>query len=387
MRTSPGMLTWFRVPSVLWTGCGAVQHVGAEASRLGARRAVVICDAGVAQVGLGARIQRLLREAGLQAELYAEAQPEPTTESADRCAAFVRAGGFDLAVGLGGGSAMDTAKLAAVMAVHGGQCQGYIGTDRIPGRGLPTILIPTTAGTGAEATPNAVFKEVPSGTKSVVISPHIIPDVALVDPELTLTLPPALTASTGMDALSHAIEAYTSRRATPHADLYALEAIRLIGGNLRQAVAHGQDLEARSAMALASLYAGIAIAHAGTNGVHAVAYPLSGHFGIPHGLANGVVLASVVAFNVPAALARFAQVAQALGAREGDEETLAQAAGEAIARLARDIGIPQRLRDLDIPEEALRPMSEEAAAIRRLMDVNPREMKQEDVEAIYRSLY
>lgn len=387
MRTSPSMLTWFRVPSVLWTGCGAVKHLGPEAKRLGARRAVVICDAGVAQAGIAARVQALLEEAGLQVALYTEAQPEPTTESADRCAAFVRAGGFDLVVGLGGGSAMDTAKLAAVMAVHGGRCQDYIGTDRIPGRGLPTILIPTTAGTGAEATPNAVFKEVPSGTKSVVISPHIVPDVGLVDPELTLTLPPALTASTGMDALSHAIEAYTSRRATPHADLFALEAIRLIGGSLRQAVAHGEDLEARSAMALASLYAGIAIAHAGTNGVHAVAYPLSGHFGIPHGLANGVVLAAVVAFNAPAAPARFAQVARALGVQEGDEEALARSAGEAVAHLARDIGIPQRLRDLGIPEKALRPMSEEAAAIRRLMDVNPREMKQADVEAIYRSIY
>ncbi|MBC7223916.1 MAG: iron-containing alcohol dehydrogenase [Anaerolineae bacterium] len=379
--------TWFRVPAVLWTGCGAVRRIGEEAKRLGARRAVVVCDPGVAQVGLAARVQRLLEEAGLQVEVYPHAQPEPTTESADRCAAFVRDGGFDLVVGLGGGSAMDTAKLAAVLAVHGGHCQDFLGADLVPGRGLPTILVPTTAGTGAEATPNAVFKEVPSGTKRTIISPHIIPDVALVDPELTLTLPPALTASTGMDALSHAIEAYTSRRATPHGDLYALEAIRLIGANLRRAVAHGDDLEARSGMALASLYAGIAIAHAGTNGVHAVAYPLSGRFGIPHGVANGVMLASVVAFNAPAAPARFAQVAQALGVREGDTESLARAAGEAVAQLARDIGIPQRLRDLGIPEDALRPMSEEAASIRRLLQFNPREMRPEDVEAMYRAIY
>lgn len=380
-------VTPFRLPATLWVGEGTAEIVGSEALRLGANRVVIVCDTGIEQSGLTGRVKEYLTREGLVADICAEAQPEPLVETADRCGDIVGAGEYDLVVGLGGGSSMDTAKVAAVLAVHGGSSRDYLGRGLVPARGLPTIMLPTTAGTGAEVTPAAIFKERPGGVKNAIVSPHIIPDVAIVDPMLTLTLPPSITAYTGMDALAHAIEAFTSKRATPHTDLYALEAIRLIGGNLRRAVSEGEDPVARVAMAWASLYAGIAIAQAGTNAVHALAYPLGGRFNIAHGLANAILLPAVVEFNVLGDPTKFAQVARALGAPGDDDTEWAAACAPALDQLSGEIGIPRRLRDLGISEEALAPMSEEAFQIRRLLDNNPREMTTEDIEAIYRTIY
>lgn len=377
----------FRFPAVLWVEDGTAKMVGSEALRLGTQRAVIVCDKGIEQSGLAGRVREHLTREGLAVDIYAKAEPEPSVESADRCGFFVRVEEYDLVVGLGGGSSMDTAKVAAILAVHGGSSRDYFGTGLVPARGLPIILLPTTAGTGAEVTPNAIFKEHPGKIKRGIVSPHIIPDVAIVDPLLTITLPPSITASTGMDALAHAIESFTSKRATSHTDLYALEAIRLIGANLQRAVSEGGDLVARRAMAWASLYAGIAIAHAGTNAVHALAYPLGGRFNIAHGVANAVLLPAVVGFNALGDPAKFAQVARALGASGEDDEELATACAPILDRLSEEIGIPRRLRDLGISEEAVAPMSQGAFEIRRLLHNNPREITAQDIEAIYRTIY
>jgi alcohol dehydrogenase len=377
----------FRMPGALWEGAGVVDVVGDEAKRLGAGRVVLVCDPGIAASGLAEKVEARLADAGLEVDRYAQAMPEPTAASADACGEFVKAGGYQVVVGLGGGSSMDTAKLGAVLAVHGGATDGYLGNELIPGRGLPTVMIPTTGGTGAEATPNSVFKASKGGTKETAVSHYTIPDVAIVDPELTLSLPPLTTAATGMDALAHSVEAFTAKRATPHSDLYALESIRLVGAYLRRAVAQGDDLEARDGMIRASLYGGIALSQAGVNGVHAAAYPLSGRFGISHGVANGIMLAPVVAFNAPGHPRKFAQVARALGVREGDEATLAATCGDAVAKLAQDIDMPAHLADLGVTEDALAAMGKETTDIERLMVNNPRAMTPADVEAMYRSIF
>lgn len=377
----------FRTPKVIWAAPGAVAKLAPEARRLGAGHVLLITDRGLMATGAPRRLADLLTAEGLTCTIYGEVMAEPTAESLDPVVALLRSANANLVVGLGGGSAIDVAKASALLAANGGTAYDYFGTDRVPKPGLPVIAIPTTAGTGAEATPNAIFTNTKTQVKEGIISPYMMPEVAIIDAELTLTVPARVTAATGMDALTHAIESYTSVKATPTTDLYAAEAIRLIGRSIRTAVFRGTDLAARSDMALGSLYAGISICNAGTGAVHAMAYPLGGQFHVPHGIANATLLPYVLAYNIQGNVEKFANVARLLGEPTTGLSALeaAEAAVAAVTRLCRDLNIPAHMAVFDVKAEDIRAMAEFAHATRRLMDNNPRNLSVDEVEAIYRA--
>ncbi len=380
-----GKVATFRIPNQISVGVGAAETVGAEAKRLGGRHAFVVGDPALQKIGTVDQVVSWLAAQGVQSTVFTEVEAEPSVQSADRCAEAARAAGCDLVVGIGGGSALDSAKVVAMLLTNGGKVEDYLGIGIVRQRGVPSILVPTTSGTGAEITPNALFYVPSIRDKKAVVSPYIIPDVAIVDPLLTLTVPPSVTAATGVDALCHALESYTSLNASPLTEMYSLESIRLIGANLRTAVGNGSDLAARDAMARASMYAGISIANAGTNAVHALAYPLQGQHRITHGIANSLMLPYVVEFNALSNLTKFAQVAEALG-EPISGLSLRDAAARSIQAcrlLSEDIGIPKRLADVGIKAEHLEALVEGAMQQTRLLVNNPRKVRPEDARAIF----
>lgn len=379
----------FRTPEIVYLGAGALGRLGGEARRLGATRALIVTDRGVAGAGIADQATGVLREAGVEVVVYDETKAEPDFENVDHCLENARAADVGLIVGLGGGSAIDVAKGVAAMVTNPGKLIDYYGVDKLPKPALPVIGIPTTAGTGSEATPNAIFTDHLEKLKKGIVSPYILPRVAIVDPVLTRTTPQRVTAATGMDALTHAVESYTSRKATPQTDVYALEAIRRIAASLRTAVFDGDDLDARTEMAIGSFFAGVAIANAGTGAVHAMAYPLGGQFGVPHGVSNALLMPYVLEQNQLGNLRKFAVVAAAMGEPVDGLSTResAQAGVDAIRQLAQDVGIPQRMREVGVPREAIPGMAEAAVKITRLMDNNPRKLSQEEVRQIYEAAW
>ncbi len=379
-----GKLAVLRVPAQITMGAGAVETVGVEAKRLGARHAFVLSDPNLKQFGAADAVVTSLSGQGIASTVHAEIEFEPSIQSVAPGLTVAKAEGCDLVVGLGGGSTMDTAKAVALLLGNEGRAEDYLGIGKAKRRGAFSILIPTTAGTGAEITPNALFYIPALREKQAIVSPHIIPEVAIVDPLLTLTVPPAVTAATGIDALSHAVEAYTSLNASPLTDLYALEAIRLIGAHLRTAVANGSDFAARDAMARASCYAGVAIGNAGTNIVHALAYPLQGQHRITHGVANSLLLPYGMEFNALSHLPKFGLVAEALGEPIQGPSPRAAAArsAEACRLLSQDVGIPQRMREVGIRPEHVEELVAGAMRMTRLLVNNPRQVRVEDARAI-----
>jgi alcohol dehydrogenase class IV len=280
------------------------------------------------------------------------------------------------------------AKLVATLHQSGQRVEDCFGTGLIRKKGLWLACLPTTAGTGSEVSPNAILLDERDHLKKGVVSPFLIADAAYVDPKLTWSVPAKVTADTCMDALTHCIEAYTNKFAHPTVDIYALQGIRLIAANLEKAVKNGHDVEAREALALGSLYGGLCLGPVNTAAVHALSYPLGGEFHIPHGLSNAILLPSVMKFNRPANLRRYAEVALALGCEPGqDADETAQHGVEFIYRLAEAVGIPQKLTDLGIPQTAVPGMAKAAMEVQRLLKNNPREVTEQDALNIYNSLY
>lgn len=382
-----GKVASFMVPARIIFGTGAAETVGAEAKQLGAAHAFVLTDPNLQKLGVTERIVASLSAQGVRSTVYAGIEFEPSVGSVAPAAAAAKASGCHLVIGLGGGSTLDTAKAVAVLTRNAGQAEDYLGIGLVKQRGIPTILMPTTAGTGAEITPNALFYVPAAREKRAIVSPHIIPDVAIVDPLLTVTAPPAVTAATGLDALSHAVESYTSQNASPMTDLYALEAIRLIGAHLRTVVANGVDLAGRDGMAKASMYAGIGIGNAGTNIVHALAYPLQGQHRVTHGVANSLLLPYGMEFNALSNLSKFAGVAEALGEPLSGLSPRAAAAksAEACRLLSQDIGIPQKMREVGIQARDIEDLVEGAMKMTRLLVNNPRQVRPEDARTIFKT--
>lgn len=369
-------------------GSGALARLGSEAALFG-RKALVVLDPALSEAGLEDNITGSLSSGGVDFSLFQDFVQEPEPSEADAAAEAARDNGCDLVVGVGGGSAMDLAKAAAVLAANDGRAEDYVGVGLVPRPGLPTIIVPTTAGTGSEVTWTAVFTNRAKKAKGGINSPYLFPDLALLDPELTLSLPPHLTASTGMDALCHAIESYTSVKANPMSDLAALEAIGLIAENLPLAVADGRNIEARENMLLGSLLAGLGLANAGVTAVHALSYPLGAVFGIPHGLANAMLLPHVMAFNSLGNPSKFADVAEVMG-EDITDMNLREAANMAalsVFELMDDIGMPDGLEFLDIPDDCFEKLAEKALALGRVMENNPRIMNLEDAVMIYEEAY
>jgi alcohol dehydrogenase len=312
---------------------------------------------------------------------------EPDIEAFEAALAAARAFGADAVIGIGGGSVLDVAKLVAAFVRSDQELKEAFGINLLKARHVYLACLPTSAGTGSEVSPNAILLDRQDLLKKAVVSPFLVPDAAYVDPLLTLTVPPAVTAATGMDALTHCIEVYTNNFAHPMADLYALEGVRLIARNLERAVENGADLEARECLALGSLYGGICLGPVNTAAVHALAYPLGGEFHIPHGVSNAVLLPAVMEFNLPAVPGRYAEVAQALGTDwEGSDAETARRGVRLVRELSRKCGIPMSLEALGISGEAIPRMAASAVKVTRLLKNNPREITLADAEAIYRGV-
>ena len=369
-------------------GCGALARLGAEAASFG-RKALVVLDPALADTDLKDRVADSLKAGQVEAIVFKEFVQEPEPEQADAAGAAAGEHGCDLVIGIGGGSAMDLAKAAGILATNKGRAKDYQGVDLVPSPGLPSIMVPTTAGTGSEVTWTAVFTSRAEKTKGGINSKYLYPDLALLDPELTLTLPPDVTASTGMDALCHAVESYTSVKANPMSDLVALEAVGLIAENLPLAVADGRNIEARENMLLGSLLAGLGLANAGVTAVHALSYPLGAVFGIPHGLANALLLPHVMSFNCMGNPQKFAEIAEVMGVNMAGLSPRFQGelAAEAVLDLMRDVGLPDGLEALDVPQESFEELAEKALALQRVMENNPRTMTKDDALTIYEEAY
>ena len=317
-------------------------------------------------------------------EVFSGFHPEPDTNDLVRLLAAAEESRPDVVIGFGGGSAMDLAKLAAVLPGSGQSLADVVGVDKVIGRRSALVQAPTTAGTGSEAGSRALVTDAASLNKLAVQSDHMLADFAVVDPELTLSVPRAITVATGVDALAHCVEAFTSRKAHPTIDLYALEGIRLIGASLPRASVDGSDREARARMALASFYGGLCLGPVNTTAGHAVAYPLGTRHHIPHGAANALIFPHVLAFNAPAVPERTATVLGALGLEPSAEPS---AVFDAAYRWCVKLGCEMRLSALGVPENDLPVMAREAHAIRRLLDNNPRNLTADQILGIYRNAY
>jgi alcohol dehydrogenase class IV len=367
-------------------GSGCVARLPEEVKRLGGASVLLVTDPGVVKAGIATRLTALLADAGLGVAVFDKVEADPRYEIVEDALAALRASGANLVIGLGGGSSLDMAKITAVMAQNDGPVGKYFGIDLVPRPGLPTILIPTTAGTGSEVTPIVILSDHGEKLKKGVVSPFLFPACALLDAELTLGLPPAVTAATGMDALIHAVEAYTSINATPTTDMLAKEAIKRVFHNIRTAYANGANLAARENMLRGAMLAGMAFANAGVTAVHAFAYPIGAEFHIPHGIANTIMLVPVMRFNQTGNLRRFAKLAHFFGVPT-DGLTDRQAAAAAVAaltELAEDLRVPQHLAAYGVKEEHVPALSDAVLLVTRLLANNPRKLTRDDAEAIYR---
>jgi alcohol dehydrogenase class IV len=398
--------TWsFHSAGQIVFGRNAIRHLGELADRFGVKRLLLVTDPILVKAGVAERVRAPLAESQVAVETFDGGEPEPSMRAAQACIAAAHAFRPDAVLGLGGGSNMDLAKITAVLLAHGGGPRDYVGDDKIPGPVWPLICLPTTAGTGSEVSAATVLTDSDNQIKVGILSNYLRPRVALIDPQLTVSCPAKVTADSGIDALTHAIEAYTAvDNATfplpagertvyqgrhPMADVLAEKAITLIGANLRRAVARGDDLEAREGMALGALLAGLAFSNVGVALVHAMEYPVGGATHCSHGAGNGLLLPYVMRFNLPARRPEFAAIARLLGEEVAglDEQRAAERAIAAVERLRSDIGIPQRLRDLGVRAEQLRPFAEKAFGIKRILRVNPRTVTVDEVEGIYRSAF
>ena len=329
-----------------------------------------------------------LQAKGVAIEVFQDIVAEPTVSDFNHIIALARQFRADSVVGIGGGSVLDVSKLVAAFINSQQQVEQYFGTGFIREKGVWLACLPTTAGTGSEVSPNAILLDERDRLKKGIVSPYLIADAAYVDPKLTWTVPAKVTADTGMDALTHCIEAYTNKFAHPAVDIYALQGIRLIAANLERAVKDGTDVEAREAMAFGSLYGGLCLGPVNTAAVHALSYPLGGEFHIPHGLSNAILLPSVMKFNMPSAVRRYAEVAVAMGCQPGrDDDETARRGVDFIYRLADAVGIPKTLTALNIPQTAVDGMARAAMEVQRLLKNNPREVTEQDARDIYNSLY
>jgi alcohol dehydrogenase len=381
-------------PNKIAYGMGAASEITDFAAERGIDSALVVTDEIVLESGTVDPVFEALEAAGVEVSTFDGVEPEPKIKLAAAAAEQLESVGADLVVGVGGGSSMDTAKFASALVEHDLPPREMLGMGNVPGPGRPTVLLPTTAGTGSEVSHIGVFSDSKDGgNKKVVYSTHLFADLAIVDPELTRTMPPGVAAATGMDALSHAVECYVSTERTPYTDALARRAIELIGGNLRQAVHQGQhNDEARYRMSLAATIAGQAFVNSGLGAVHALTYPLGIEHGVGHGLANAVLLPHVMEYNVPAEPERFADVARLLeGGRETDAGTIERAhdAVEAVKALNEDIGIPNRIRELGEIEtsefEGFADIAFEHS--KHNVDRNPRNLSKEDAVGIYETGY
>ncbi len=379
----------FSIPTVIIFGCDSIRELGRRIKELGGAKAFIVTDKGIANSGILERIKGILSEDRIDFVIFDEVEPNPLDTTIEKGTDLAIGDSCDVVIGIGGGSSMDSAKAIAMRVTNrGGTLLDYVGVNKVKNKPLPIIAVPTTSGTASELTIFSVLTNSKDMTKISIGSDLLTPKIAICDPMLTVSMPPSVTAMTGMDALTHAIESYVTTVATPVTKALALESIRLIAGNLRRAVSRGEDIQARTNMLLASLLAGMAFRHTRLGIAHALAMPLgSWDIRLPHGLANALVLPYVMEFNLPGNLEGYAEIAVAMGESPGDtlRETALKSI-KAIKELIMDIGLPRNLKSVGVRKEDFDRIAEEAMKSGNLT-VNPRVCKKEDLISILEASY
>ena len=379
----------FNTAARIVTGAGSALLLAKECTALRVTRPLLVTDPGLVDIGLIEPLTLALGTAGITPVLFAQVKEDPPESTVLAAADLGKTEGVDGVIAVGGGSSMDVAKVAAVLCTGRQRLPELYGVDQVIGGRLPLILVPTTAGTGSEVTPVAVVTTGET-TKAGISSAVLLPDIAVLDADLTLGLPPSITAMTGVDAMVHAIEAYTSRhKKNPLSDNLARQALTLLSGSIRTAVLDGSNREARTNMLLGAMLAGQAFANAPVAAVHALAYPLGGHYHIPHGLSNSLVLPSVLEFNATAAGHLYAELADiVVGSRvAGSTDQKCAALIQAMRSLISDVSLPATLEQAGVPRSDLAMLAEDAMLQQRLLVNNPRDVTYEDALTIYSAAY
>ncbi len=384
--------TTLTLPPTIITGAGASENVGEQAQRLSATSALIVTDPGIAKIGYADKIAQNLHAAGIRTTCFSDVTPDPTLQNVQDGRKQYTDEACDLIVSVGGGSAIDCGKGIAMKLTNDGDFADYMGVDKVPNPGAPLIAIPTTGGTGSEVSKVTVITDTDRNVKMMLSSVCLLAHVAIVDPMLSLTTPPHLTAAVGVDALTHAIEAYISKRAQPITDALALKAVEMISGSLRQAWADGENISARTDMMIGASIAGMAFSNSSVALVHGMSRPIGAYFHVHHGLSNSVLLRDVMAFSVVGAPARFADIARAMGEQIDGLSPMQQAdaAVGAVERLVTDIQMP-RLGEIDKIdkqkfEDVIEQMAADAIASGSPAN-NPRQATAEDIVALYRQCF
>ncbi len=370
-------------------GHGAVESLPDEVKRVKGSRVLVVTDPGIKSAGVLDQVTGVLERANLGFSVFAEVEPDPRVEVALAGAKAAKDFGPDVIVGLGGGSALDISKVSSVLLANEGPIDKYFGMELVPRPGVPLILIPTTAGTGSEMTSICVLSDTQNKVKKGIVSEHMFARAALLDPQLTLALPPRVTAMTGMDALVHAIESFVGVRATVFTDTLNLQAIRLVAANLRQAFAQGQNLAARENMLHASCLAGMAFSNTQNGLDHALALAIGGKFHLPHGLLTAFILPWVMEYNLIATPHKYVEIAKAFGekTRRMPEVQAARLAVKAVKNLLDDLGISYRLSSYGVPREEFPALAKTTVGAVRLISNNPRTVTEQEVIGILEANY
>ena len=379
----------FKTARRLLTGAQSSRELYREMCQLGTQNPLIVTDRGVSDAGITAQITAQLRDQGIaDLTVFDAITAEPEMAVVETCRDLFVQHQCDGIIAVGGGSAMDTAKAVAVFVGDERPLSELFGEDQVASRRYPLICLPTTAGTGSEVTNISILADTEAQIKKGIVGNELLPDVAIVAPELTLSCPPSVTAASGIDALVHAVESYLSNFATALTEPYSLAAITKIRASLERAYRQPDDLAAREEMATASLMAGLAFGNAGVGAVHALAYPLGGRYHLSHGMSNAVMFVPVMRWNQAACPGRFVALAHAFGAApdirnaEAGEYVLSE-----IQRLCDAVNIPSQLRAFNIPESALSELALAASGVTRLLRNNPRELSVSDIEDIYREAY
>ncbi|MEB2270816.1 iron-containing alcohol dehydrogenase [Bacillus safensis] len=380
----------FQTASHIVSGAGSLDLLGEKLDGLGLSGLTsifILTQPSIVSLGYADHIKRELAKKGIASEISTEIKPEPTEENIEDVFHTFLRGEHDAIIGIGGGSVLDAAKILAVLKTNDQPISALVGTNLVKKRGVPTILIPTTSGTGSEVTPNAIVTFPEKELKIGMVSPHLLPDLVILDPALTLNLPKSITAATGMDAFTHALESYISNKANPFSDMFALESMRLITGSIQEAYHHGDNMKARENMLVGAMYGGMALTSAGTAAVHAMAYPLGGKYKISHGVANSMLLPHVTAFNADHIIDRLEHVARAIGlAGAHTKQELAEHVIRQIEEWTADLHIPQQLKAFGVSKEDVPALAQAASEVKRLMDNNPKPMSVSDIEQVYMKL-
>lgn len=383
MRTS----FTIQLPKKIMFGEGTAKDVPELVKQFGARSVFLVSDPVISKIGVTAQLAEPIRAAGIKIEIFDQVEPEPSIQAAETVVKVARGSRYDLVIGLGGGSSLDMAKLASISATNPEPMADFIGVGKVRRPGVPKILVPTTSGTGAEITMNSIISNKEEHLKLGIVSPFNIADVAVIDPLLTLSMPPKVTAATGLDALTHAVESLMSIDLNPFCEPLAIDAVKLIFQSLPVAYREGNNIAARRDMSLAAMLAGISLAISGVLAGHAAAYSFT--VTVPHGTGCAIALPYVMEFNAPACLPRLVAIAEAAGVAEPDksQEKNSFNAVQAVRKLMEEVGSPTSLKQIGIMESDIESMAKNMLTVKRLLAHNPRTFTEEDAKQLFRRMY